>query len=104
MKVSFKVICTMEKELLQLLKEFIQEILEMDSKMVMESLDGKMDLFIVGLIIMAKGKETDSFITPRIQVLVEVFGKKEFYRDKESMLKHKEKDSNVFGVKEKSLD
>ena len=101
MKVSFKVICMMEKGLLRLLKEFILEILETASKTVMESLDGKTDLFIVELTIMAKDKEMVSFTTRKIQVLVEVFGRKEFYRGKGNILKHKGKNSNVYGVKEK---
>ena len=101
MKVSFKVICTMEKGLLRLLKGFIQEILGMDFRMVMESLDGKMDLFIVEPTIMDKDKEMDNFIALKILVLVEVFGKREFYKDKENILKHKGKNSNVYGVKER---
>ena len=40
----------------------------MDFRMVMDSLDGKMVLFIVELITMGKDKVMDSFITLKTQV------------------------------------
>jgi hypothetical protein len=87
MKGNFKEIYTMVKVHLQLLKECILEISEMVFKMVMESSDGKMGLFIAELIIMANDKGMENFTTLKTQVLVEAFGKKGFYKGKDSMLK-----------------
>jgi hypothetical protein len=80
MKGNLKKIYTMVKVHLQLLKECILEISEMVFKMVMESSDGKMGLFIAELIIMANDKGMENFTTLKTQVLVEAFGKRDFIR------------------------
>jgi hypothetical protein len=46
--------------------------------MVMENFFGKMVLFIVETIIKEKDKVTVNFLIVKIQVYLEVFGKKEF--------------------------
>lgn len=68
---------------------------------VMGSLDGKMDPSIVGIIIMDKGKEMENSIMQKIRVSVEDFGRREYWKDKVSMLRRKERCSSVFGVKER---
>lgn len=50
----------------------------MDNLMVMENFFGKMVLFIVETIIKEKDKVTVNFLIVKIQVYLEVFGKKEF--------------------------
>lgn len=68
--------------------------------MGMASSDGMMDHSTEEIITTDKGKEMDNFTMPKTPASVEVFGRKEFYRDKGSMFKAKTNVSNAFGVKE----
>lgn len=69
--------------------------------MAMVNLNGKMDLFIEEIIIKDKDKAMESFIIPKMEVLVKDSGKKEYFKDKVNMRSLKAKSINVFGNKGK---
>lgn len=77
MKANSKITNMMVKEHLHQLKEFTVEISEGVFRMVMDSLNGKMDPFTEETIIKVNDKETDNFIIVEMEVLARAFGKEE---------------------------